>query len=254
MTAAVLAHNTFREVTRDKLLPGAVGFGLSVLLLTRVLSPLVLGESLRLTVDLGLSSVTAFGMLVILMVGANLVGKEIDRRTIYNLLSRPVARPLYLVGKWAGLSAALWAVALLLGAGLQLMVLWSGGRDHFVPVLAGLYMAGLELTVMASLAVLFSALSTPVLSALYTMAFFCAGQWSYDLREFAAQFPPALASTTEVIASVLPNLPLFNVRTLAAAGTAPGLLHLAIATLYALLYAGGVLSLAAIVFETREFK
>jgi len=254
MIVVVLAQNTFREVVRDKVLLGTVAFGLALMLLTRLLSPLVLGEDLRLTVDLGLSSVTGFGMLIVVMVGASLVGKEIDRRTIYNLLSRPVARPLYLVGKWMGLCAALWVVALMLGAGLQAILLWIAGTSRLLPVLSGIYMAGLELMVMASLAVLFSALSTPVLSALYTVAFFCAGSWSYDLRLFAAKFPPVLASTIEVVAGILPNLPLFNVRTLAADGLSPPPFHFAFATLYALLYAGCVLSLAAIAFETREFK
>jgi ABC-type transport system involved in multi-copper enzyme maturation permease subunit len=250
----VLARNTFREVIRDRVLTGVTAFGVAFLLLTRVLAPLALGEDLRLTVDMGLSAVTWFGMLVILLVGASLVAKEIDRRTIYNLLSRPVPRPFYLVGKWAGLSAGLWVVATVIGGALILLVLALGARSHALPIAAAVYLAGLELTVMAALAVLFSALSTPVLSALYTLAFFCAGQWSYDLRIFAAKFPPAAAAATDVVASLLPSLPLFNARALAAAGEAPGLLHLGIATAYALLYAGGALCLAALAFETREFK
>src|SRR5262249_12063645 len=137
MIIAVLAQNTFREVVRDKVLLGTVAFGFALMLLTRLLSPLVLGEDVRLTVDLGLSSVTGFARLIGVMVGASVVGKEIDRRTIYNLLSRPVARPLYLVGKWIGLCAALWVVALMLGAGLQVILLWVAGTSRFLPVLAG---------------------------------------------------------------------------------------------------------------------
>jgi hypothetical protein len=80
------------------------------------------------------------------------------------------------------------------------------------------------------------------------------GQWSYDLRAFAEKFPPALAAAVDAVAQVVPNLPVFNMRALAAAGTAAGADHLWIATGYALLYAGCVLALATAVFETRDFK
>jgi ABC-type transport system involved in multi-copper enzyme maturation permease subunit len=225
-----------------------------VLLIARLLVPLALGEGLRLIVDIGLSAVSAFGMLVIMLVGTSLVSKEIERRTIYNLLSRPLPRPLYLIGKWAGLSAALWTVALLLGAAVVALAMLGGGAARVPAILVGVYMAGLELTVMAALATLFSALSTPVLSALYTLGFYCAGQWSYDLRVFAAKFPPALGAASEALATVLPNLPAFNVRGLAAVGQAPEPLQIGIATLYALLYVGGTLSLAAVAFEGRDFR
>ncbi len=249
-----IALNTFREVIRDQALAGVLGFGFTLLLFTRLLSPLVLGEGLRLTVDLGLSSLSVFGMLVIVMVGTSLVAKEIDRRTIYNLLARPVPRPAYLLGKWCGLVAALWTVVWALGAGLLVLLALCGGGRQLLATSTGIYMAGLELSVMASLAVLFSALSTPVLSALYTLGFYCGGQWSYDLRAFAEHFPAGLASVTETVASLMPSLPLFNVRGHAVAGSLPSALHLGVATTYAALYVAGALGLAAVCFESRDFK
>lgn len=254
MRALVLARNTYREVIRDKVLLGVTGFGVGVLLLLRGLSPLVLGEELRLGVDVGLTAVSAFGLLVVLLVGGNLVAKEIERRTLYSILARPLPRHVYLVGKWLGLSAALGSVAALLGAGVEVLVASSGGRQHVLPVAAAVYMAMLELAVMAALAVLFSALSTPVLSALYTLAFYCAGQWCYDLRAFAGHFPEPAGTVAGGVASLVPNLPLFNVRGIAAAGSLPSAEHLAVATLYALLYAAGALGLAALAFERRDLK
>src|SRR5262245_48211695 len=102
----LIARNTFRETARDRVLTGVLIAGAIGLLATQVLGPLALGEGRRLTVDLGLSLISLLGLLTVMVVGTSLVAKEIDRHTIYSLLSRPIPRPLYLIGKWVGLSAA----------------------------------------------------------------------------------------------------------------------------------------------------
>ncbi|HEY3216974.1 MAG TPA: ABC transporter permease [Candidatus Eisenbacteria bacterium] len=254
MKALLIAHNTFREATRDRVLLGVVVAGLVMLGLTQILTPLALGEGPRLTVDLGLSGISMLGLLVVVMVGTSLVGKEIERRTIYNLLSRPIARPVYLIGKWIGLSGALWVMVGTLTVALWLLLCGSGLAPYGPAVLEAAFLAGLELTVVTAVAVLFSALSTPVLSALYTLGLYCAGQWSYDLRGFAHQFPAGLGTTIGVVANLVPNLPLFNVRSLAAACQLAPPAQLGLATLYAALYCACVLSLAAAAFESRDFK
>jgi hypothetical protein len=129
------------------------------------------------------------------------------------------------------------------------------GHPGYAPALAqAAWLAALELAVVTAVAVLFSALSTPVLSALYTLGVFVGGQWSYDLRQFAAQAPDSLGTLLRIAADLLPNLPLFNMRTLAAGGEATTALHLALATAYAALYAGCALALATAAFESRDFK
>jgi len=254
MTVALIARNTFREATRDRVLAGVITAGAILIVGMQPLTSLALGEAQRLTVDLGLTGISLFGLLVVLLVGTNLVAKEIERRTIFNLLSRPIGRPAYLVGKWWGLSGALWVVV---GALTLVLCAVLAARGHAVQGLAVLqaaYMAGLELMVVAALAVLFSALSTPMLSALYTLGFYCVGQWSWDLREFARQYPAGLGTSLQFVANLVPNLPIFNIRALAAHGETSSLFHLGIATVYAALYCGCVLALAAAAFESRDFK
>ena len=254
MIPLLVARNTFREATRDRLVAGVVVAGLVLLAATQVVSPLALGEGRRLTVDLGLTGISFLGLLVVLLAGTSLVAKEVERRTIYNLLSRPITRPAYLVGKWAGLSAALWSVAGLLGLALWALVAVGGAAGHAPALLEAVYLAGLELTVVTALAVMFSALSTPVLSALYTLGFYVVGQWSYDLRGLAEKAPDQLRVLLSALANLVPNLPLFNMRTLAAEGLVTTPLHLALATAYALVYVGCVLCLATAAFESRDFK
>ena len=254
MSALVVARNTYREAIRDRVLLGIVIAGFAVLALTQVLRPLALGEGLRLTIDLGLSSIAFLGLLVVLLVGAGLVSKEIDRRTIYNLLSRPLPRWVYLVGKWAGLSTALWVVAAALGFALWALVALLGHPGYAGSIAEAVYLEGLELTLVTAVAVFFSSLSTPVLSALYTAGVFLGGQWCDDLRMIAGRFPGAFARVLEGAADVMPNLTLFNMRTLASSGATTSALHLALATLYALLYCGCALALGAAALESRDFK
>jgi ABC-type transport system involved in multi-copper enzyme maturation permease subunit len=254
MNAALIAHNTFREATRDRVLAGMVAAGLVLLVITQIAAPLALGEGTRLTMDLGLSGISMVGLLAVLLVGTSLVAKELEKRTIYNLLSRPITRPAYLVGKWAGLSAALWAVTVALGLALWFTLALRGAHGRALAVAEATYLAGLELTVVTALAVLFSSLSTPVLSALYTLGVYLVGQWSYDLRELAAQFPAPLGSLMRMAADLAPNLPIFNMRSLAAVGSGTTGLHLALATGYALVYSACVLCLASAAFESRDFK
>lgn len=254
MSVLVIARNTFREVTRDRVLAGVTVAGLVMLLLTQVASPLALGEGRRLTVDIGLSTITVLGLLVVLLVGTSLVGKEIERRTIYNLLSRPISRHVYLIGKWIGLSAALWVVALVLGFALWLVLVVRGVHGQIPAMVEAVYLSGLELSVVTSVAVLFSALSTPVLSALYTLGLYVVGQWSYDLRALGEKFPPGIRHLVDACANLAPNLPLFNMRTLAANGVPATPEHVAIATLYALVYCACALCLATAAFESRDFK
>jgi len=252
--ALLIAHNTFREAVRDRVLTGILVGGLLLIGLTRVASPLAMGEDLRLTVDFSLSAITGLGMLVILMVGSSLVAKEIDRRTIFNLLSRPLPRPLYLIGKWVGLTGALCAVAGVLGLALVLLLAVLGHVGYTATIAEAVYLSCLELAVITSIAVMFSALSTPILSALYTLGLFLAGQWCDDLRGFAVHAPGTLKPLLETVANLLPNLPLFNMRTLASGGNVTSVTHLGLATLYAALYCGCVLMLGAAAFESRDFK
>ena len=254
MSVYLIARNTFREATRDRLLAGVFVAGLVLLAATQVMSPLALGEGRRLTVDLGLTAVSVLGLLIILLVGTSLVAKEIERRTIFNLLSRPIPRHVYLVGKWAGLTGALWSVAALLGCALWTLTRLRGDGGQGVPIAQAVYLAGLELAVMTALAVMFSAISTPVLSALYTLGCYLVGQWSYDLRAFAEKFSRPLSGLLETVASIVPNLPLFNMRTLAASGETASAAHLGVATAYAAVYVTCVLALAAAAFESRDFK
>ena len=249
-----VARGTFREAVRDRVLFLVVGFGVMLLVLTRILAPIAMGEGSRITIDLGLSALGLLGVVIVALVGTNLVHKEIERRTIHVVLSRPVGRASYLVGKWAGLAGTMAAAVFAMGAILLVVATAMQGPAAIGPVVQAVFLIALANALLAALAVLFSSLSTPILSVVYTLGIYATGWWSSDLRDFAKQMPGALGSVVNGISYVIPNLDLFNLRPqVAHLDTAPTL-QLALAIGYAAAYAAAVLALAVVAFERRELK
>jgi ABC-type transport system involved in multi-copper enzyme maturation permease subunit len=231
-----------------------VGFGVITLALSRLLSPIALGEGDRITLDLGLSALGLLGVVIVALVGTGLVHKEIDRRTIHVVLSRPVSRTSYLVGKWAGLSATMAAAVCAMGVILVLVAAFIRGPQAVGPVLQAVFLLALSNTVLAALAVLFSSLSTPILSVVYTLGLYATGYWTNDLRDFARSMPAGVGDLMRGISYVIPNLELFNLRPQVAHMETAPTIQLALALGYALAYAAATLALAVVAFERRELK
>jgi ABC-type transport system involved in multi-copper enzyme maturation permease subunit len=249
-----VARGTFREAVRDRVLFLVVGFGVLLLALTRILAPIAMGEGPRITTDLGLSALGLLGVVIVALVGTSLVHKEIERRTIHVVLSRPVSRSSYLVGKWAGLAGTMAAAVFAMGAILVVVSAAMQGPAAIGPVVQAVFLIALANSLLAALAVLFSSLSTPILSVVYTLGLYATGWWSGDLRDFAKQMPGALGTIVNGASYVIPNLDLFNLRPqVAHLETAPTL-QLALAIGYAAAYAAAVLALAVVAFERRELK
>ncbi|MEP7028284.1 MAG: ABC transporter permease [Candidatus Eisenbacteria bacterium] len=249
-----VARGTFREAVRDRVLFLVVGFGVLVLVLSRLLAPIAMGQGDRITVDLGLSTLGLLGIVIVALVGTGLVHKEIERRTIHVVLSRPVGRASYLVGKWAGLAATMGAAVFAMGAILLLVAVAMNGVRAVGPVTQAVVLLALANLVLAALAVLFSSLSTPILSVVYTLALYATGYWTRDLREFAQQMPGAVGGVMRGLSYVIPNLDLFNLRPqVAHMETAPAF-HIILAVGYAVAYVAAVLALAVVAFERRELK
>jgi Cu-processing system permease protein len=251
---AVIAANTFREVLRDRVWFVLLGFGLALLVASKALTPLALGEGPRLTVDLGLSALAGLGLLVVTVVGASLVHQEIERRTVHVILARPVSRTSYLLGKWAGFTVSLWVSGALMGAGLTAVAAWARGPQAVLPTVQAVILLCLSFAVLTALAVLFSSLSTPLLSSLYTLSLYALGWWTADIRGFARALAEPLRAVLTVLSYALPNLELFDARLAVAHLEAVPAAQIGLAALYAAGYGAAVLGLAALAFRNREFK
>jgi ABC-type transport system involved in multi-copper enzyme maturation permease subunit len=252
-----IARNAFREAVRDRVLYNLVLF---VLLLTAgaiFLGELSGGQEAKIIVDLGLSSILLFGVFIAIFVGVGLVHKEIERRTIYAILSKPIGRGEFLLGKYLGLCLTLLVNVLVMGAGVSLALLYvKRGWDPLViriwPTILLIY---LELAILTAVALLFSSFSSPALSALLTFFVFIAGHFSADLKTFAASLGGTAARWFFTgLYYLLPNFANYSQITPAAHGYAPGAATLLVALLYAMLYAGVVLAAGTLVFNQRNFK
>src|SRR5437762_7187368 len=182
-----IAGNAFREAVRDRVLYNLVLF---VLLLTGVaifIGELSGGQERKIIVDLGLSAMLLFGVFIAIFVGVGLVYKEIERRTIYAIFAKPVGRGEFLLGKYLGLCLTLLVNVAIMGAGVSLALIYvSRGLDPLaLRIWPAVLLIYFELTILTSVALLFSSFSSPALSALFTFFVFIIGHSSETLKSLA---------------------------------------------------------------------
>jgi ABC-type transport system involved in multi-copper enzyme maturation permease subunit len=249
-----LARNTFREAIRDKIYVLVVAFGLLMVLSTIVISPLTVGAQKKIVADVGLASISIFALLVVLFLGSGMVHKEIDKRTIMAILSKPITHLDYLLGKFLGLLATLVVLMAAMTALFVLACLLT--KTPFKPAfLVAILLSVCEMIVVVSVLILFSSFTTPVLTSLFTLATFLAGHTVQDLERFAIVTEShAVERVMKGVKIVLPNLDLFNVRNAAVHGLPIATEHVLWAILYALLYGGVMLAISDVLFRRREFK
>lgn len=257
MKIALVARNTFRESVRDRVLYNLIFFALLMIGSSLLVGELAMGDLQKVIADIGLSAMRFFGMLIAIFIGIQLVYKEIERRTIYGLLAKPLRRAELVLGKFFGLGTTLAVNVAVMLAGIVLAVVVVGGgyAPQVVSVLPAAYLIFLELLVTTAIALAFSTLSSPALSALFTFLLYIAGNFSSNLSEMAAMSESSMTKgVLTAIHYALPNLSFFNAIGVASSGTmVPGARLLA-ATLYALVYCSILLSIAVLVFERRDFK
>lgn len=252
-----IAQNTFRESVRDRVLYNLLVFVLLLIGGGLFFSQSSLGQEARVITDVGLSAMRLFGLAIAVIIGVSLVSKEIERRTIAVLLAKPVERYEFILGKYAGLCSTLFVnlAVMALAVTLALVFAQGGWNAQAARVWPAAYLLWLELCVLTAWALLFSAFSSPFLSALFTVLLFILGNWHGDLKLWA-EAAPALATRVagRVLSYVVPNLPNFNFIDVTARGqNIPGAL-VAGATLYAVLYVTALLAATALIFQRRNFK
>ncbi len=250
-----IARNTFREAVRDRVLYNLIVFVLLIIAAAIFLGDLTDGYEARTIVDLGLGAMLLFGVFIAIFVGVSLVSKEIEKRTIYAVLSKPVGRGQFIVGRYLGLCLTLLINTAVMGAGVSaaLMIVGGGGLEY--KIWGAVALIYLELTIITGIAILFSSFSSPALSALLTFLVFIIGHFSASLRDFAANLGSGSAKAFfGFLYYFLPNLSNYSFITNAAHGDVPPAGYLATVALYTLVYASIVIGVAALIFSRRNFK
>lgn len=252
-----IARNTFREAVRDRVLYNLVLFVLLLIAAAIFIGELSGGQERKIIVDLGLSAMLLFGVFIAIFVGVGLVYKEIERRTIYAIFSKPVGRGEFLVGKYLGLCLTLLVNVIVMGLGVSLALVYV--RKGWDPLILTLWPAVLmiymELMLITALALLFSSFSSPALSALLTFFIFIIGHFSADLKSLATSLGSTSARFLFTgLYYLLPNLSNYSFITPAAHGRAPAPGFVLSSGLYALVYIAVILAAATLIFSRRNFK
>lgn len=255
MRILTIARNTFREAVRDRVLYNLVVFVLLITASAIFLGELTGGQEARTIVNLGLTAMLIFGAFIAIFVGVSLVSKEIDKRTVYAMLSKPVGRGEFIIGKYLGLCLTLLVNVLIMGIGVSLALLYVGGGNLAFSIWGAICLIFFELMILTGVAILFSSFSSPALSALLTFLVFIIGHFSQSLRDFAQNLGSAAAKIFfEILYWVLPNLSNYSFITNAAHGDVPPTGFFVMAIFYALFYCAILTAASAFIFSRRNFK
>lgn len=251
-----IARNTFREAVRDRVLYNLIAFAVLISGAAIFVGQISIDVERLVVVNLGLSAVSLFGVVIAIFVGIGLVSKEIEKRTLYTVLSRPVRRWEFIVGKFFGLAGTLVVNTFFMAIGVfgaLLYVAHKFGRPD-AWIFVALYFIILEFLIICSLSLLFSSFSTPLLSAVFAFALFAIGSFADDLRGFAKLTHGVVRWFALGSAYLVPNFSALNVISSVAHQQPLGIQLIVQNTLYALCYTAMVLSSAVLIFERRNLK
>ncbi|PYT79893.1 MAG: hypothetical protein DMG40_14795 [Acidobacteria bacterium] len=255
--AGVVALNTFREAVRDRVLYNLLLFALVMMAASIIAGQISIGIEETVIITLGLSAISLIGLLIAIFIGVGLVSKEMDKRTLYALLAKPVRRWEFLLGKFGGLALTLALNVAAMGVGLFLALVYV--KPVFergdLTVLIAVYFIWLKLALVVALALLFSCFTTPLLAILFTTGIYIVGLYVQELRNMPMQvMSPGMTLFTKWLSYLLPNFENFNIMAMAAhSRQVPGAL-IAQNTLYAAIYCTMVLTGAILVFSRRNLK
>ena len=266
----VIAHvavNVFKESVRDQVLYNLVVFAVLLMSASYLIGELTAGQDVKIIKDLGLASISVFGLAMAVFIGIGLVWKEVEKRSIYILLTKPMSRPQFLLGKYCGLvltlviniavmTAAYYAVLAYMQwvSPPNIRASWPAPATD-PALLKAIALIMLELMLVTAIALLFSTFSSPFLSATLTTAVWVIGHFNQDLRDYGATIPsPIAASVARAVYYIVPNFASFDVTLQVVHAQLVPLRYVGLTSLYGMTYIALVLLGAVIVFSKRDFK
>jgi ABC-type transport system involved in multi-copper enzyme maturation permease subunit len=248
---AAVAFNTYRETVRERVLYNLVFFAILMTLSGLLLRELSIRQDLKIIKDLGLASMEMFGTLIAIFIGVGLVNKEIERRSLYPLLAKPLAREEFFVGKFLGLSFTLLVNIAVMAAGLW-VTLAATGPVPDAQLWKAVYPIYLGLVLVVSLSLLFSTVTSPALAAVCTVGVVLAGRFSDVIRNMREVAPGVPGWLPTGLYYLLPNFRNFDFKDRIVYGDPVPVQTLAWVTAYAVVYAGVLIALGLGAFRRRD--
>ena len=249
--------NTFREAVRDRVLYNLIAFALILIASALLFGQISIGIQKTILLNVGLSAISIFGLLIAIFLGIGLVYKEMDKRSLYALLSKPIRRRQFIIGKFLGLNFTLLVNTALMSAGLwaALYYLMRRFEPQDLSVWVAIYFILLELSLVTALCLFFSCFATPVLSAVFTFMAYVIGNFAADIRAFGELTENSLLQgLTTVLYYLLPNFSDFNVSAWVSHGKPVAAEVVLLNTLYALCYDTILVAAAVWIFSRKDLK
>jgi len=249
-----IASNTVREAIRHRVLYTLLFFALAMIGTGVLLASLSYVERERILQDVGFAAIRMFAVAIAIFVGIHLVHREVDRRTIFTILSKPISRSEFLLGKYVGLVLTLWLQIAVMGLGFA-GVSWLAGAPLSATHAFAIAAIGAEVAVVVAVALLFSSFTTPMLASLFTAGLWLIGRLSRDLRALGTNSDSdGVRQASELLYRALPDLQAFDFATHAARGLVLTPSDVLLPLAYAVGYATLLVVLATFIFERRDFR
>ena len=250
---AAVASNTYRETVRERVLYNLVFFAVLMTVSGLLLQELSIRQDEKIVKDIGLASMDLFGTLIAVFIGVGLVNKEIERRSLYPLLAKPLDRDEFFLGKFAGLAVTLLVNVAVMTAGLWL-TLAATGRRADLQLLAAIYPLYLGFLLVVAIALLFSTLTSPTLAAVCTVATVVAGRFSDVIRNMREVAPGVPGWVAQGLYYALPNFQNFDFKDRVAYGDHVPAATLAWVTAYGVAYGGVLIAAGLAAFRSKDFQ
>jgi ABC-type transport system involved in multi-copper enzyme maturation permease subunit len=262
-----VAVNVFKESVRDRVPYNLALFAVLLIGASFLLGQLTAGQDVKIIKDLGLAATAVFGLFIAIFIGIGLVSKEVERRSVYSLLAKPLSRTEFIVGKYAGLvltlavnvgvmTIALYAVLAYLTYSevAEVRSAWDApGTDP--RLLLGIVLIFVQLMIVTAIALFFSTFSTPILSAALTLGFYIAGHFNADLKNFdrVVDSQPTVWLARAVY-HIVPDFSAFDIKTEVVHGLPVAAGYVATTSAYGLAYIAALLAASVVIFSRRDFK
>jgi Cu-processing system permease protein len=262
-----VAVSVFKESVRDKVLYNLVAFAVLLIAVSYLLGQLTAGQDVKIIKDLGLAAIATFGLFIAVFIGIGLVWKEVDRRSVYSVLSKPIRRSEFILGKYAGLALTLlvnlsvmtlafYAVLAYLQAQFPDSVRASWPAPATDPgMLKAIVLIFVELLLVTAIALFLSTFSSPFLSAALTFGLWIIGHFNADLRNFEAVVESRpVAYIARGLYYILPNFAAFDVKTQVVHALPVPAAYVATTIAYGAVYTSLLVTAAILIFSRRDFK
>jgi ABC-type transport system involved in multi-copper enzyme maturation permease subunit len=249
-----IAKNTFRETMRDRIMLAALAVVFLMILFSLFIGSISVDQDIRMIVDFGITAIYILQIFVAVFMGSMLIHKELERRTFYLIIPKPVRRESIILGKVLGLTATTIAVSALSTLALYVILYFKGGNIFFLPILASVCFSTLEAMLLIFLSLLFSGITSPILSAVFTIGIYLIGHSGEIIRQLMAQaISPLRFYAIEFAYYILPNLEKFNIRNDVVYEKIPTLQVTALTVLYAICYGVILFIITQISLKKKEF-